>query len=349
MGLAACKQHPQRRRGIRAGEVSACLARPGEYGLRDELMARHHELGFKRFAGRGLRHVVERDGRRLRLSGWQTGALKPESHDVRVGWMPEQQRRRLYPVANSTRFAMLGETGGRPNLASHALKRICARLSADRERAFGHPPVLAETFADGSRHRGRMQLAGGRLEVGESAGRSRKGGKCSARHGCKKRAPAEALRRDARRILRRGQGRKHSIGCVMATIVAAKAAGCEGCLAVAQFSAARREKERAALGGRRNPKTGRREPVSKPTVRRVLQSADPAELGSAFARYCRKRRGRGRALAGDGKRINGANRNSEAGDYYEIIALVSHATGAGRGDEPPPCGNCPAARISAGF
>ena len=138
MGFAVRKQHRQRRRGIRAGEVSAGLAQPGEYGLRDELM----ELGFKRFACRGLRRIVERDGRRL------------------------------YLVANSTRFAMLGEAGGHPNLASHALKRICARLSADRERAFGHPPVLAQTFADGSRQ-GRKRSIGCAVFRGVAGTRAR--------------------------------------------------------------------------------------------------------------------------------------------------------------------------------
>ena len=38
----------------------------------DELMHTHHELGFRRFVGRGLRYIVERDGQWLCLAGWQT-------------------------------------------------------------------------------------------------------------------------------------------------------------------------------------------------------------------------------------------------------------------------------------
>jgi len=78
MGLMVREQpqHRYRERGIRAGEVSVRLALPHKRGRRDELVDRRHNLGFKRFAGRGLRCIVERDGLWLCLSGWQTGALK---------------------------------------------------------------------------------------------------------------------------------------------------------------------------------------------------------------------------------------------------------------------------------
>jgi len=71
MGLMVREQPQQRyrERGIRAGEVSVRLALPHEHGRRDD-------LGFKRFAGRGLCCIVERDGQWLCLSGWQTVALK---------------------------------------------------------------------------------------------------------------------------------------------------------------------------------------------------------------------------------------------------------------------------------
>ena len=52
-----------------------------------------------------------------------------------------------------------------------------------------------------------------------------------------------------------------------------------GYLAVAQFSAVLREKERAALGGWRNPKTGRREPVSKSTA--PMRSSCSSGIGGA--------------------------------------------------------------------
>ena len=40
---------------IRAGEVQVRLARVWEHAKWDRLMHQHHQLGFNRFAGRGLR------------------------------------------------------------------------------------------------------------------------------------------------------------------------------------------------------------------------------------------------------------------------------------------------------
>ena len=45
--------------GFRLSEVSVRLAKPEERPRWDERMDRHHYLGFKRFAGRGLRYVFE--------------------------------------------------------------------------------------------------------------------------------------------------------------------------------------------------------------------------------------------------------------------------------------------------
>ena len=52
-------------------EVVVRLVRPDERVKWDALMDRHHYLGFKRFAGRGLRYVAERNGRWLALAGWR--------------------------------------------------------------------------------------------------------------------------------------------------------------------------------------------------------------------------------------------------------------------------------------
>ena len=52
-------------------EVVVRLARPDERVLWDALMDRHHYLGFKRFAGRGLRYVAEWRGQWLALAGWR--------------------------------------------------------------------------------------------------------------------------------------------------------------------------------------------------------------------------------------------------------------------------------------
>ncbi len=57
--------------GFPPAEVTVRLAEPHERVRRDATVARHHHLGFKRFAGRGPHHVVERRGERVALAGWQ--------------------------------------------------------------------------------------------------------------------------------------------------------------------------------------------------------------------------------------------------------------------------------------
>ncbi len=293
---------------IRTGEVEVRLARTSEFAKWDRLMCEHHDLEFKRFAGRGLRYVAEYKGHWVCLSGWQTGSFKSAAREQWIGWRCEQQWRRLHLIANNTRFAMLGAPGRYPNLGSHVLKLICARLSDDWHVAYGHGLLLAETYVDPARHLGKMYDAAGWQTVGESAGYSRKGGKYTEAHNEKKRLLVRRLRRDARRILcqegeleshwqqkgkvsghslselrslyedlsqmrdfRRGQGRKHTLGCAFSILILAQLSGFNGSMAAAQFAKALSEKELKAIGGWRNPKTGRYEPVSKSTLHRVIQ------------------------------------------------------------------------------
>ena len=347
---------------IRAGQVKVRLARTSEHAKWDRLMRQHHDLGFKRFAGRGLRYIVEHEDRWLCLSGWQTGAFKSAARERWIGWQPQQQWQRLHLIANNTRFAMLEPRGSYPNLGSHVLKLICARLSDDWEAHYGHGLLLAETFVDPKRHRGTLYEAAGWLSVGESAGYSRQSGQYTEAHGEVKRMLLRPLRRDARRLLcragelpscwqkkhktsghslselrslhenlsqmrdfRRGQGRKHTLACSFSILILAQLSGFYGALAAAQFAAALSQAELEAIGGWRNPKSGRYEAVSKSTLHRVIQHTDPEQLQEVLARYSRNRIKQLPALAVDGKRIRGANRNGDS--HYETATLVEHGSG----------------------
>ncbi|MCY3820212.1 MAG: DUF4338 domain-containing protein [Gammaproteobacteria bacterium] len=135
------------RRAVVVGEVEV---RADERRRWDELMRAHHYLGFKQFAGRGLRHVATWRGHWLALLGWQSGAFKCAPRDRWVGWHRSVQFRRLHLIANNTRFLVLPEASGIANLASRSLSRSARRLSADWAAWYGHPLELAETRqADG--------------------------------------------------------------------------------------------------------------------------------------------------------------------------------------------------------
>ena len=69
-------------RGV-VSEVEVRVIRPEERRRWDELMARHHSLGFRPFAGRGLRHVAVWRGHWLALVDWQARSSVPPGT---VGW-----------------------------------------------------------------------------------------------------------------------------------------------------------------------------------------------------------------------------------------------------------------------
>ena len=124
---------------------------------------------------------------------------------------------------------------------------------------------------------------------------------------------------------RRAQGRKHTIASVLAIFIAARLAGITSGIGAAQYARALNQTELQALGAWRNKKTGRFEPPSKSVLYRVLEMADPAEIEAVLKRFSAPRLSIGAAIASDGKRIRGANRNGEG--HHETATLVEHETG----------------------
>ena len=113
--------------GFSLAEVVVRLVRPDERIKWDVLMDQHHYLGFKRFAGRGLRYVAEWRGRWIALAGWQAAALKCAPRDRWIGWRGKKMFKRLHLIANNTRFLVLGERGVFANLGSCMLSAMVRR------------------------------------------------------------------------------------------------------------------------------------------------------------------------------------------------------------------------------
>ena len=61
-------------------------------------MATHHYLPFRGLVGRSLLAVLGEHW--LALIGWHAGAFKLKARDRWIGWLPEQQFRRLHLIAN---------------------------------------------------------------------------------------------------------------------------------------------------------------------------------------------------------------------------------------------------------
>ena len=108
------------KREVVVGEVEVRPVRADERRRWDALVDEHHYLGFRRFAGRGVRHVAVWRGHWLALLGWQSGAFKCAPRDRWLGWRRSVQFRRLHLIGNNTRFLVLPEASGIANLASRA-------------------------------------------------------------------------------------------------------------------------------------------------------------------------------------------------------------------------------------
>jgi len=116
--------------------------------------------------------VRERQGRPVAYLLFGTAAWQCRVRDAFVGWTPQERRRHLAWVTNSTRFLILPWVHV-PHLASHVLGLVARRLSRDWQRRYGHPIHLLETFVEWERFRGTCYRAAGWIAVGDTAGRGR--------------------------------------------------------------------------------------------------------------------------------------------------------------------------------
>ena len=88
-----------------------------------------------------------------------------------------------------------------PNLGSHVLARVLARLPADWQQRYGYTPVLVETFVEHGRFTGGCYRAANWRAIGVTEGRGRQD---RTHQGAvpRKTIWVYALRRDARAVLR---------------------------------------------------------------------------------------------------------------------------------------------------
>ncbi len=118
-----------------------------EYTVWEQLVSRHHYLGYRRYRGRRLRYLISAGDWMLGAIGWKSGSLKLESRDCFVGWTWQQRKQYLAHVLNNDRFLIL-EGVRVKNLASHVLGRNVRMVREDWQSRYGVMPYLLETFVD---------------------------------------------------------------------------------------------------------------------------------------------------------------------------------------------------------
>ncbi len=358
MVIRSQHNHPQ----FSLRDVIVRAARSDEVPKWNRLMSEHHYLGFKQFAGRGMRYVAEHEGEWLAIAAWQAGAFQCAPRDRWIKWKRDCQFRNLHLIGNNTRFLILGKPGEFPNLASYFLSAMTRRLSSDWMERYGHGLLLAESFVDPGHFDGAMYKASNWRFVGKSKGYARCNGRYTEPHGNRKELYVCPLRKNALSMLRnadalgdewkakrtgtrrsdeelsslygalsdipdfrRAQGRKHRAQCVMAIYILSTLSANTGAVAAAQYGEALSQKELALLGAWYNRKKQRYEAPSKSTVHRVINNLDTQKFQDVVSRFCSPQIDISKALAIDGKRIRAANRNGE--NHYEVVTLVDHVSG----------------------
>ncbi len=116
--------------------VQAVSAGSSQARLFQGLLARYHYLGHRNCVGENLKYL----------------ALAQDGHNTRLLILPWVRV---------------------PDLASHLLGRVTARLSADWQQKYGHPIYLVESFVQEPRFAGTCYRAASWVQVGLTTGRTR--------------------------------------------------------------------------------------------------------------------------------------------------------------------------------
>ena len=138
----------------------------------NELVDRHHYLGYRRPFGPYLRYfIVDGQGRRLGCLMFTYVMKSLPCRDEWVGWQDKKHKKHLDLVVNNNRFLILPWVQVK-NLASKALSMVCRQLVDDWQRQYGYQPVLIETFVDPQRFDGSCYRAANWRRIGQTKGRA---------------------------------------------------------------------------------------------------------------------------------------------------------------------------------
>lgn len=327
----------------------------------ETLLERHHSLGAPQMVGKRLRYIAHLDGQWLALIAWQSAALKCHVRDRWIGWSAVVHYQRLGLIANNARFLILPEARC-PNLASRVLALNLRRLSADWQRAHGHGVLLAETFIDTARFAGGCYRAANWRILGTTRGYARRPGGGYTHHGEPKTVAVYPLDRHARAWLaspytrlpweealmqpvnlsgaemeelharlralpdhRNPRGQRHRLASVLTIAIAAVLAGCRGYAAIAEYAARLTQPQLKRVRARCNRRTGRFEPPSEPTIRRMLTHLDVDALEATLGEWLLGVSDADQPIAVDGKSVRGAVRPD--GSRVHLLSALLGAQG----------------------
>lgn len=136
----------------------------------NELIDRHHYLGYRRPMGQNIRYfIVDRHGRKLGCLLFSYAVKLLPCRDQWIGWQDQSYKKHLNLVVNNNRFLILPWVEVKC-LASKALSIACKQLGDDWQTLYSTRPVLIETFVDSSKYQATCYRAANWQYLGESKG-----------------------------------------------------------------------------------------------------------------------------------------------------------------------------------
>lgn len=333
----------------------------------EELMKRHHYLGFHALMGESLRYVALWKDRWLALLAWSSAALKCGARDAWIGWPAAIKEQRLHLIANNTRFLILPNIQVR-NLASRVLALNVKRLSEDWQRRYAHPIWLVETFVDPARFRGSCYRGAGWIELGQTRGFGKRG-RGYVRHGEPKTIwvrplqkgavaalrdprPHPELRRKGRDMtlsmkdsdglmvilrsvpeVRKARGIRHGRISILAVAICAVLSGARSYIAIGEWAGRCSQNMLQRLRCRKDSRTGLYKAPSESAIRRLLQRIEVEAVDQALGQWLSSLTPSGEgAVAFDGKKLRGAK--NEAGQQVHLLSAFVHEQGITLRQEP---------------
>jgi hypothetical protein len=140
--------------------------------LWNELIERHHYLGYKPLPGAQIRYLVQANKDIIAALGFSAAAWTTAPRDRWVGWNHTQRKNNLHLVVNNARFLILPWVKSK-NLASKILASAAKRIPKDWQNKYSYKPVLLETFVEKSKFTGTCYRAAGWIELGDTKGRGK--------------------------------------------------------------------------------------------------------------------------------------------------------------------------------
>lgn len=138
----------------------------------NELVARHHYLGYVPLCGAQLRYLVKAQDAVISALSFGASAWRCAPRDAHIGREASAREAILHLVVGNARLLILASLRV-PHLASKILGAATRRLGADWHEACGDAPVLVETFVESERFAGTSYRAAKWIHVGQTKGRGK--------------------------------------------------------------------------------------------------------------------------------------------------------------------------------